>query len=171
MSKGVFPNGNNGLFRSGTDHRRTNGFSKNHPEYRKNIMTREMAKKKQQDRQKIRKSKPQYKEQAKIWQKNYYLNNKEKNRNSTLLRKFGITIQQYNRMIKNQNNTCAICSKKETYKQHGLIKQLAVDHCHKTQKVRELLCHKCNIGIGMFLEDVSIIDKAKNYLIKHGITV
>jgi len=58
-------------------------------------------------------------------------------------RKYGITVEQYNQMLLAQNNTCKIC--KNTCKSG---KNLAVDHCHTTGKVRGLLCATCNVNLG-----------------------
>lgn len=114
--------------------------------------------------------------------KNYRINNKEKraiegkewrknnpdaviNHNfKNNLKKFGLTVEIYNNMLKAQNHVCAICEKPEMTKRNNKIKQLSVDHCHATGKVRGLLCTKCNTGIGLLREDPIIIQKAKDYL-------
>jgi hypothetical protein len=59
---------------------------------------------------------------------------------------------RYNQMLLNQNNLCAICGKPETKRDHQLQKvcTLAVDHCHKTNRVRSLLCFRCNTNLGWF---------------------
>ena len=77
-------------------------------------------------------------------------------------RRFGITLDDYNRMLKSQNNRCAICNGTETgNRTHN---NLSVDHCHATGKVRGLLCHDCNTGIGSMKDDVELLDKAIAYL-------
>jgi hypothetical protein len=65
-----------------------------------------------------------------------------------------------------QNGVCAICRKPETYTHHMTkkIANMAVDHCHVTGKIRGLLCHKCNHGLGKFGDDVSLLRKALAYL-------
>ena len=84
-------------------------------------------------------------------------------------RNFGITLEQYEDMVKAQNNLCAICEKPELQIDHrtGNIRRLAVDHNHKTKKVRDLLCRRCNQTIGHFEEDLNLLEAMKNYLIKH----
>ena len=62
-------------------------------------------------------------------------------------------------MLKSQKSRCLICKK---------IDKLVIDHCHKTGKVRGLLCHCCNAGIGMFEDNIEILDKAKEYLKIYG---
>lgn len=76
------------------------------------------------------------------------------------LKTFKIDDEQYNNMICIQNNLCAICSKES--KQRAL----AIDHCHKTKKIRGLLCSKCNRGLGFFNDDSNLLTKAIEYLSK-----
>jgi hypothetical protein len=62
------------------------------------------------------------------------------------LKTYGLGADDYQRMLAEQNGVCAVCklnSRRELY----------VDHCHATRKVRGLLCNKCNTGIGMFDDD------------------
>lgn len=86
-----------------------------------------------------------------------------------LKRKYGITTDQYNEKQKAQDNRCAICRKPETKIDHrlGVLKKLTVDHCHKTSKVRELLCARCNFVIGMVEESAPILNAMIVYLEKH----
>lgn len=60
-----------------------------------------------------------------------------------LRRKFGITWEDYQRMVKEQDGKCAICLKEPSGRY-----RLVVDHCHETNKVRKLLCHTCNTKLG-----------------------
>ena len=73
---------------------------------------------------------------------------------------FGITVEDYNAMWTEQKGCCACCGVSET----TLARKLAVDHCHKKGHVRALLCTNCNIGIGMFKEDISRLQQAIDYL-------
>ncbi len=84
----------------------------------------------------------------------------------TYLKRYGITKEDYDKMFAEQKGLCAICTKPESnFDQRAQrIKLLAVDHCHKTGKVRGLLCHKCNTSIGLFKESVDIIESAIKYL-------
>ena len=63
----------------------------------------------------------------------------------------------YNAMWLAQDGKCAIC-------RLVCIKSLAVDHCHKTGKIRGLLCMRCNTALGMFKDDPSLLLRAIEYL-------
>lgn len=82
-------------------------------------------------------------------------------------RRFGIDRAAYAEIFMRQNGVCAICAKPETATRGGKPKALAVDHCHMTGKVRELLCSACNTAIGKMKEDRNILLSAIRYLDKH----
>lgn len=96
----------------------------------------------------------------------YYHNNKEKVtkviETSRLKRQYGMTFEKYDEMLSAQNNVCAICGNNETEN-----KKFAIDHDHVTNKIRGLLCHKCNRGLGSFKDDIQILQNAVNYLKEH----
>ena len=81
-----------------------------------------------------------------------------------LKHKFGITEIQYNEMLKNQNNACAIC--KSTESGDSRTTKLAVDHCHETGVVRGLLCSSCNKAIGFLKDSIENLKNAIGYLKK-----
>ena len=64
----------------------------------------------------------------------------DKTRNKYLIRKYGITLKQYNTKLKEQNYCCEVCGKHK----NNFKKSLHVDHDHKTGQVRGLLCYYCN---------------------------
>ena len=79
--------------------------------------------------------------------------------------KYNLTEEQYHEMMDRQDGKCAICKKTPSYKRHKKTTiRLHIDHCHKTGKVRGLLCTKCNSGLGMFQDDIDIIKSAIKYL-------
>lgn len=87
--------------------------------------------------------------------------NPRKAKNSRLVYSTGITLLQYEDMLKNQLSVCAICrhiSQDST--------PLAVDHCHKTGKIRGLLCRPCNSALGFFRDNVENMQIAITYLQK-----
>lgn len=78
---------------------------------------------------------------------------------------YGITATDYDRMLSKQDGRCAICRKPETaLGRGGKPKRISVDHCHATGLVRGLLCHRCNSGIGKFLENIETLEAAIDYL-------
>ncbi len=82
--------------------------------------------------------------------------------------RYGITIETYEEMLKNQNGACAICGKNH---KHKTQKYLHVDHNHKTGQVRGLLCGKCNHAIGLVNDDVNVLSKIIEYLYRHQETI
>lgn len=94
----------------------------------------------------------------------------ETQRHYGLKRYYGIDLAKYQEMLLAQNGVCAICSKPETSVVNGKIKPLAVDHCHNSERIRGLLCARCNQAIGLLGEDVNILSNAIEYLRKHSIT-
>ena len=84
-------------------------------------------------------------------------------RNAELQRRYGITQQDYEVMIAEQNNQCAICNATEPGGRHN-SGYFVVDHCHTTGKVRKLLCHNCNTALGLVGDNVDTLHKMINYL-------
>ncbi len=78
---------------------------------------------------------------------------------------FNMTIKQYEMILKSQNGVCAICGQPEkTKSKYGKTKQLSIDHNHRTNKIRGLLCDKCNHSLGNFNDDSKLLEKAALYL-------
>lgn len=73
-------------------------------------------------------------------------------------RRYGITPEQYDVLKLKQNNQCAICLSPP----EGC--RLSVDHCHKTGRIRGLLCRQCNAVLGLLKEDPSLFFRAADYL-------
>lgn len=85
---------------------------------------------------------------------NYYRN--------SVLKIYGITPQEYDALLKNQNGKCAICRRPHT----DFERRLHVDHDHSTGKVRGLLCVKCNQGIGYLDDCPELLERARQYLLR-----
>lgn len=95
--------------------------------------------------------------------------NPRQRKNIKLKNVYGITIEDYEKLLDKQKNVCAICEKPESTKHNlGMVKQLAVDHCHKTGKVRGLLCSHCNTALGKFYDNEDYLIAATEYLQKHN---
>lgn len=85
-------------------------------------------------------------------------NNRHKQHLSKIKSKFKLSSDEYNSLVNKQKGLCKICGNKEKNR------RLGVDHCHKTLKVRGLLCNTCNLGIGYFKDDILLLKKAIKYL-------
>lgn len=81
-------------------------------------------------------------------------------------RRYGINRSEYDALVSQQNNRCAICAKKESVidKRTNEPRNLAVDHCHNSSTIRGLLCQRCNQAIGLLSEDINIMQNAITYL-------
>lgn len=76
---------------------------------------------------------------------------------------YGITLIQYNQLLASQNFRCKICN---TH-QESLKRRLNVDHCHKTGKIRSLLCVSCNRALGYLGDNPKTAINAYDYLLHH----
>ncbi len=79
-------------------------------------------------------------------------------RKKHLRRKYNMTESEYDWLLKEQNGRCAICYREPKGR------RLAVDHNHRTGKIRGLLCGKCNAGLGLFDESIDVLKEAARYL-------
>src|SRR5262249_11784633 len=78
-----------------------------------------------------------------------------------ILRRYGLSLEKYNEMGAHQGGVCEIC---EMFIPSGGHKRLSIDHCHRTKKVRGLLCNMCNQGLGHFYDDPKRLHRAIAYL-------
>lgn len=97
--------------------------------------------------------------------RNQWLRNNKSvtNRNSDLLRQYGIDLNEYNRMFQIQGGRCAICQLHQSEQKRSMC----VDHNHKTDKVRKLLCRTCNSVLGLMDENIIRLSAMINYLEIH----
>lgn len=82
------------------------------------------------------------------------------------LYKYGITVEQYELLLKRQKGVCAICRRPPKARA-----RLSVDHDHKTKKVRGLLCLSCNFALGHFEDQLGWLKRALQYLQKGRTTL
>lgn len=80
------------------------------------------------------------------------------------LKRYGVGLQDYEQMLKQQDGKCAICGTSEVKIKNRKNYNLYVDHCHTSNKVRGLLCNHCNTGLGMFKDSIHNLQKAQDYL-------
>lgn len=103
--------------------------------------------------------------QAEIIRKSFPDKNKLAQRKNILKRVYGLTLEDFDEILKSQDYKCAICEMPQILTFH---KTLSVDHNHNSGKVRGLLCSNCNFGLGAFKEEQSLFQKAMNYLKERG---
>jgi hypothetical protein len=92
------------------------------------------------------------------------LKTKAYRKNWFLLKKFGITVEQRNAILKNQGNVCAGCGS-DTPNWKG---DWHVDHCHSTGFIRGILCHNCNTALGRVKDDPEVLRSLARYLESNG---
>ncbi len=110
-----------------------------------------LKKKRKRDRERYKKfGKKRYIEKEKV----RYIKNKYK--------EFGINEDWYKNKLQEQNNKCYICQQLND-------KRLDMDHDHKTNKLRGLLCHSCNLLLGCSRDNINILQKAIEYLQKYSV--
>ena len=88
---------------------------------------------------------------------------KESLRGRMLKKRYGITLIEYNNMCEEQGNHCALCGCEKENNNRGMH-HLSVDHCHKTGKIRGILCSNCNRGLGLLGDDLESIQRVIKYL-------
>lgn len=88
---------------------------------------------------------------------------RETARAAHLLRTYGISRDQYEALLVDQGGVCAICGQPER-----TTRRMAVDHDHKTGKIRGILCHGCNTGLGAMREKAEVMAAAIRYLERAG---
>lgn len=77
---------------------------------------------------------------------------------------YGLEYEDYLRLQEKQKGLCAICGKEGFELVKGQRILLVIDHCHTTGKVRGLLCHNCNRGIGLLQDSTDNLKRAVDYL-------
>lgn len=114
-------------------------------------------------------------ERKRIWRRNnldkvnsrarqWTARNPDKVREKLLKDNYGMTLAEYDALLIRQKGLCAICKQPSKDMMKGKVKALAVDHDHKTGKIRGLLCKNCNVGLGSFADSVKNLKEAITYL-------
>ena len=85
---------------------------------------------------------------------------KRRKNNYELKKYYNISLNEYEKMISKQNSCCKICNRHQNLFKY----EFAVDHNHKTGKIRGLLCQPCNTALGLFKDDIEVINNAMRYL-------
>lgn len=91
------------------------------------------------------------------------------NHTRNLQRRYGLSVDEYETFIANQNFACAICEVEiSTTLGYKAKRPVVVDHNHETGEVRGILCPKCNLVLGHARENTTILYKAIVYLSERG---
>ena len=78
-----------------------------------------------------------------------------------LKHRYNISVDDYNKMLEEQNHCCKICGE---HSSNNTKNKLYVDHSHKTGKVRGLLCNKCNTALGLLGDSIDVLSNSTSYL-------
>jgi len=130
----------------------------NRKEYHREYNSRESTKRRRKELYRARI------EHYKRRDRDHYYKNQARHRELQMAKRYKISVEEYRHMFEKQHNLCAICKKPESTKN----KVLSVDHCHKTGKVRALLCGKCNKALGFFEDNLYVLSKVKEYIEHHA---
>ena len=107
---------------------------------------------------------PEYRAKCNAYSREWRKKNPEKvaiiTRKSLLKSRFGITIEAYDKMLADQRGVCALCGGPPG----GRWQTFHVDHCHETGRIRGLLCHHCNTGLGSLGDSEESLERALRYL-------
>lgn len=108
----------------------------------------------------IREANPEYRAKARERLAKWRENDPRGILRLSLKNTYRITLEEYDSMVLRQQGRCDICSIQ--------LDQPNVDHCHKSGKIRSLLCGKCNKGLGHFRDNPELMRAAAVYLETHG---
>ena len=95
------------------------------------------------------------------WNNKYNVAHKKEKHSKHLQRSYGISLKDYDALLDAQGGRCLICQTLDSTP-HG---RFCVDHCHKTGKIRGLLCVRCNSGLGHFKDSPDLLLTAAKYLL------
>lgn len=98
-------------------------------------------------------------EKYRTYTRDYYERDPGRFHDLAVCRRFGLSRGQYAELLAQQNGLCALCKKAP-----GSSKRLHVDHDHQTGRVRGLLCHHCNTGVGNLQDDPALLRAAAAYV-------
>lgn len=111
-----------------------------------------------------RKASPDYAERHRIAERDRYRRDPEKYALEHLTRLYGLSPEDYQKMLVEQDNRCAVCGKAETQTFRGRLRKLSVDYDHITRSVRGLLCSACNWMLGKSGDDPTTLEAGAAYL-------
>ena len=108
--------------------------------------------------------KDKYREYVSRWRSENPERSQEIEEKATLKKRYGVTPEDYDRMLEERGGCCEICGRSGA----NCKRSLCIDHDHLTGNLRGLLCAKCNLGIGYFSDNTTLLENAKVYLTKYA---
>jgi len=105
--------------------------------------------------------KEKYSKMSAVWMKN----NRARLNEQRIIKTYGVDMSWFHRQYVIQGGVCAICGSSVD---PVTTKNTHIDHCHTTGKVRGILCHLCNRGIGHFKDSIDTLESAIKYLKANG---
>jgi hypothetical protein len=94
---------------------------------------------------------------------------KRRNADNNFRSKYGISVVDFNKRLEEQSNQCSICGIKLTKSVDRKSPIRACqDHDHKTDRLRDILCNRCNLMLGYADDNIDILEKAIAYLQRHA---
>jgi hypothetical protein len=120
--------------------------------------------------QRLREYRQQHREDISKYHREYRLRHKARVRDSWLRAQFGISLPYYDALLAAQGGVCATCRRPERRKRGNSAEATAlhVDHCHRTGRVRGILCASCNTALGLLADDIDRVVAAAAYLEGHN---
>jgi hypothetical protein len=100
----------------------------------------------------------------KNWDAGRYQRRKREMRDRFLQRTYGVTLERFEEMVEEQQGGCALCGRTPDPEAKGNSGSLHMDHDHETGSSRRPLCHDCNNGLGRFLDDPDLLERAADYI-------
>lgn len=98
--------------------------------------------------------------------KRYRADNRQKNHRQEISRKYGVDLEWFDKQIAKQSNSCFCCKRKFEWTDKQNTPH--VDHCHKSKKVRGILCNRCNTVLGLCFDNKELFKNLIGYLECHG---
>jgi len=88
---------------------------------------------------------------------------------STIRKRYNITLEERNSLYEEQNGCCAICNIEVQFYNTNIenpngFQRAVIDHCHSSGKVRGILCHSCNVSLGLVKDNTDILVRMISYL-------
>lgn len=129
--------------------------------YKRKPITPEQREERNRKRRERYATDKEYRERERKHAREWTRKNPRKRKAQRLREKYNMELAEFQRMLEAQGGKCAICGYQDRTNRNFFP---LVDHCHKTEVVRGILCMNCNQGLGKFGDDPELLTKAVEYL-------